>query len=163
MTEIYTVYAESDDMTFIMEKSKTNDDELVVEVKGFYYGEPNDQATKEYYGNLKAECNLVTIQKAELPLIIYYNDGLNNNKYVNREEYKGWGIYEQKCPSGYFVHQEWLISNGDMKVVIQSFNNYCKEELLNLINNYICNKKMDVKAFKKDDFYIVHDSGNLVI
>lgn len=46
----YEVYAEADDMTFIME-----DKDGTVEVKGFYFGSPDAEATKKYYGSLKAE------------------------------------------------------------------------------------------------------------
>ena len=47
---IYTVYAEHDDITFIMKK-----EEKSLEVIGFYFGEPNEKATEEYAGRgLKA-------------------------------------------------------------------------------------------------------------
>lgn len=47
---IYTVYAEKDDITFIMKESDHN-----IEVVGFYFGEPDEEATKEYQGKLKAD------------------------------------------------------------------------------------------------------------
>lgn len=46
---LYTVYAKEDDMTFIME-----DADSTITVKGFYFGEPNDEYTKEYMGQLTA-------------------------------------------------------------------------------------------------------------
>ena len=46
---IYTVYAEKDDMTFIMEET-----ENTITVRGFYFGEPDDEATKKYIGGLIA-------------------------------------------------------------------------------------------------------------
>lgn len=46
---IYTVYAKEDDMTFIME-----DTDSTITVKGFYFGEPDDEATKQYIGKLTA-------------------------------------------------------------------------------------------------------------
>jgi len=53
--EIYTVYAEGNDMTFIM-KNIYNGDELVsTEVVGWYWGEPGEDATKACIGKLKAE------------------------------------------------------------------------------------------------------------
>ena len=47
---IYTAYSKEADITFIMEdRGKTT------RVVGFYYGEPDDKATKMYYGKLIAE------------------------------------------------------------------------------------------------------------
>lgn len=43
--------------------------------------------------------------------VIYYDDGLNNNKYILIKEYKGYGIYQRKTPTGYFVSQEYAITN----------------------------------------------------
>lgn len=54
-TAIYTVYSKESDLTFIMEDTYNNDDLVSTEVKGFYYGEPKDKFTKEYYGELKAD------------------------------------------------------------------------------------------------------------
>lgn len=48
--KIYTVYSKEEDLTFIMEETESS-----LEVKGFYFGEPEDDATKKYYGDLKAE------------------------------------------------------------------------------------------------------------
>lgn len=43
--KVYTVYAEKDDMTFII----TEDTEKkTLAVTGFYFGEPNEEATKEF-------------------------------------------------------------------------------------------------------------------
>ena len=53
-TRIYTVYAEHDDMTFIM-KEKTDGYTRTVQVVGFYFGEPDDQCTNEYIGQKTAE------------------------------------------------------------------------------------------------------------
>jgi len=46
---IYTVYAKEDDITFIME-----DTDNTISVKGFYFGEPDEKATKEFTGKLTA-------------------------------------------------------------------------------------------------------------
>lgn len=54
-TEIYTAYSNESDMTFIMEDIYKGDNIVSTEVKGFYYGEPKDKYTKEYYGELKAD------------------------------------------------------------------------------------------------------------
>lgn len=47
---IYTVYAEKDDMTFIMEEADN-----YIKVIGFYFGEPSDDCTEKYKGSLVAE------------------------------------------------------------------------------------------------------------
>ena len=51
---IYTVYARNDDMTFIMEE-KTTGKKRTLSVVGFYFGEPDESATKEYTNSLTAE------------------------------------------------------------------------------------------------------------
>ena len=47
---IYTVYSSEADITFIMEDADNK-----TAVVGFYYGDPNEEATKTYYGKLVAE------------------------------------------------------------------------------------------------------------
>ena len=54
-TEIYTTYAPDTDTTFILEDVWNGEDLVSTEVKGFYYGAPNEDDTKEFYGGLKAE------------------------------------------------------------------------------------------------------------
>lgn len=49
--EFRSVYAEKDDMTFIVKEVWGESTEVV----GFYYGEPNDDLTKLFTGRLKAE------------------------------------------------------------------------------------------------------------
>jgi len=47
---IYTAYSSETDITFIME-DKGNTTAVV----GFYYGQPDETSTKEFYGKLVAE------------------------------------------------------------------------------------------------------------
>lgn len=54
-TEIYEAYSESNDITFIMEDTFNGEDLMSTECKGFYFGEPDSDATKKFYGKLKAE------------------------------------------------------------------------------------------------------------
>lgn len=70
--------------------------------------------------------------------IIYLPDNLNNRKYALRGTYHGHGIYKELCPTGYFVSQSWAIvrEEDSMTIRIQSFNNMCKDELLDCIDNY---------------------------
>lgn len=53
--EIYTCYSPGADITFIMEEITNKDGELISqEVKGFYYGNPDEECTKLFYGSIKA-------------------------------------------------------------------------------------------------------------
>lgn len=52
--KIYTCQARNDDITFIMEDTYKDGEIVSTEVKGFYYGEPDEEATKQFYGDLKA-------------------------------------------------------------------------------------------------------------
>lgn len=86
-----------------------------------------------------------------------------NDKYILKEEYNGFGVYQEKAPSGFFIHQSWLISNNDKaELVIQSYNNLCKEELLDIIDNYNDTNKFGVKALMYCDSLHMHHSGKLV-
>ena len=84
-------------------------------------------------------------------------------KYVLRDEYEGFGIYQHKTPNGYFTHQDWLISdNENAELVIESYNNICKEELLDIIDHYKETSKFGVKAVMHCNSLHMHPSGNLV-
>jgi hypothetical protein len=50
----YTVYAEKDDITFIMEERSVNN-KTQISVVGFYFGEPNEEYTTEFANTLTAE------------------------------------------------------------------------------------------------------------
>lgn len=86
-----------------------------------------------------------------------------NDKYVLRDEYEGFGIYEEKTPSGYFVHQSWLISNNEnAELVIESYNNMCKEEVLDVIDHYNETHRFGVKAVMHCGSLHMHPCGKLV-
>ena len=55
MINIYTVYSEEADMTFIMKDMCEGEVVVSTEVIGFYYGEPDEEATEANTGCLKAE------------------------------------------------------------------------------------------------------------
>ena len=85
------------------------------------------------------------------------------DKYVLRDEYEGFGIYEEKTPSGFFVHQSWLISNNEnAELVIESYNNLCKEEVLDIIDNYKRTHRFGVKAVMHCGSLHMHDCGRLI-
>lgn len=56
--ETYAAYSPEYDMTFIVKETTTNDNKILVEVTGFYYGEPNDEDTKMFDGDLLAEFDI---------------------------------------------------------------------------------------------------------
>ena len=57
--EVYTIYAKTADITFIMEDTFNIYGEPVsTECKGFYYGEPTERDTQYFYGKLKATYTL---------------------------------------------------------------------------------------------------------
>ena len=86
-----------------------------------------------------------------------------NDKYVLTKEYEGFGIYQEKTPNGFFVHQSWLISNNeDAELVIESFNNLCKEEVLDIIDSYNETNRFGVKAVRHCGSLHMHDCGRLI-
>ena len=86
-----------------------------------------------------------------------------HDKYVLRDEYEGFGIYQEKTPSGFFVHQSWLISNNaNAELVIESYNSLCKEELLDIIDNYNEKHRFGVKAVMHCGSLHMHNGGSLV-
>ena len=96
--------------------------------------------------------------------VLFWNDGLGDKKYVLKDEYKGCGIYQHKTPTGYLVHQDWLISFDDDKAIIcQSYNNMCKDELLDAIDEYVECGKIGFMTLKKGNNYIIHNSGKVEI
>lgn len=100
--------------------------------------------------------------KKKLKRIVYVPDSLNNNKYVLIKEYGGFGVYQQKCPSGYFVSQEWLVYNGMVGFISQCYNNMCVEELYEAIDNYNETGKFGFRGFKTkvNGIYGVHPNNN---
>ena len=86
-----------------------------------------------------------------------------SDKYVLRDEYEGFGVYQEKVPTGYFVSQSWLISNNkNAELVIESFNNICKEEVLDIIDHYNKTHRFGVKATVHCGALHMHPCGNLI-
>jgi len=93
-------------------------------------------------------------------LIKIKNSYGGDTKYILIDEYDGFGIYQEKTPSGYFSHQSWLISdNAGVELVIQSYNNLCKEELLELIDSYRDTGKFGVTAVMHCGSLHMHNAG----
>ena len=96
-------------------------------------------------------------------------DCLNDNKYVLKQEYKSWGIYE-RYDNGYRVSQDYFLVNkkDEFRIRIESYNNAEYEELLDAIDNYdsygqlgfriVHNSRVD-----KYDYLVVHPSGTSTI
>ncbi len=94
--------------------------------------------------------------------VVYVDTQLQREKFILKKEYNGFGLYEEKCPTGYFVHQSWLITNGDVTLKCDSYMNYCYEEMLDLIDNYIEQGSFGVKGFKRNP-WLVHNGGDCVL
>lgn len=83
------------------------------------------------------------------------------DKYVLRDEYNWFGFYQEKCPTGYFVSQSYLIASEKIKIICESYNNMCKEELLDAIDSYINTGKFELKVFScGNGSYRIHPNGN---
>ena len=55
-TKIFGIYCREHNITFVMEKVFDNEDKPVsLEVKGFYYGKPNNNDIKTFYNDYKAD------------------------------------------------------------------------------------------------------------
>ena len=63
-TIVNGIYASSDDITFVMEEKFADDGEpYSLEVKGFYFGEPDEQSNKRFYNDLIAKFNSSFVQE----------------------------------------------------------------------------------------------------
>ncbi len=92
--------------------------------------------------------------------VIYHNGALNRDKYVLQKEYNGFGIYQEMTPTGWYVHQSWALSNGEVRLIIESYNHICKEELLDLIDRYTESGRFGVKAMSGGyKVYLMHPNG----
>lgn len=54
-SDVETVYASDDNMTFIMEYYYEDDDLKEIGVVGFYFGEPSEEKTREYFISQKKQ------------------------------------------------------------------------------------------------------------
>ena len=91
--------------------------------------------------------------------VIYVPDQLNNNKYILCDEYDGFGIYQRMTPNGYYSHQDWLVYNGKIGYISESYNSRCKEELMDTIDNFNDTGKFGLNGFMakpEDNIYGEH-------
>lgn len=98
-------------------------------------------------------------------LVKLSDDRLGNKVlYVLKEEYQGFGLYQRKSPNGYLIHQDYMITNDNITIQCQSYNNIIIEELLDAIDNYNNNGNFELKVFKhSENLYYVHPNGNFLI
>jgi hypothetical protein len=85
--EIYGVYAPDHDLTFIMEECITRDNEPIsLEVKGFYYGEPNDYDNQTFYGDYKADFSTEIQDDVEKEYLVHLHVKVKgDHKLVERD------------------------------------------------------------------------------
>ena len=60
-----------------------------------------------------------------------------NKKYVLKEEYRNFGVYQEVSPNGILISQSFLITNGDIIKVYQSYENKIVEEMFDIIDDYL--------------------------
>lgn len=60
-----------------------------------------------------------------------------NKRYVLKEEYRNFGVYQEVSPSGILISQSFLITNGDIAKAYQSYENKIIEEMLDIIDDYL--------------------------
>lgn len=98
-------------------------------------------------------------------LVKLSDDRLGNKMlYVLKEEYQGFGLYQRKSPNSYLIHQDYMITNDNITIQCQSYNEIIKEELLDAIDNYNNNGNFELKVFKRsENLYYVHPNGNFLI
>lgn len=101
--------------------------------------------------------------------VIYLDDDFGGKeKYLIKKEYEGFGLYQEMCPSGLYVHGQYLITDGDIYLKVESYNNYIFDELLDLIDYYNETGEFGVKGFIHYDLvlnrniYLMHPSGNKI-
>lgn len=95
--------------------------------------------------------------------VIYIEGVLNTEKYVLKKEYANVGIYERMTPTGYRVHQDWLLATSTLKIQIPSYNCMCYEEILDSIDNFNDSGKFGFKVIDYNDYYCVHNSGRTCV
>lgn len=133
------------------------------EMKRDKYFIPTVRCVDGRYINLDEEAIKLLIDyynKRTLERVVYVPDELNKNKYVLNECYEDFGIYEKVSPNGFRVSQDWLVYNGKIGFISQSYNNLCREELMNAIDKFKTTGKFGYHGFATsvDGIYGIHPS-----
>ena len=82
-----------------------------------------------------------------------------DKKYRLIEVYRDIALYEEITPSGYSVSQSWILINQHLYIFVGSFNNMCKEELLDAIDNYKDCGEFGFTGFMRLHGFEVHPNG----
>lgn len=99
--------------------------------------------------------------------VLKINDSLNVCKYQLIEEYDGYAIY-QRYVGGIPVHEDYALmdlglDDSQMPIVILSFNNISKLEILDAIDQRNMDGDFGWRAFFRDDGtarIVVHPNGS---
>lgn len=84
----------------------------------------------------------------------------STDKYILKEEYSGFGIYQEKTPTGYYMSQSYLITDTNLTIVCQSYNRICLDELKDAIDHYRKTKRFGFRAMNRGEhLYFVHPNG----
>lgn len=88
-------------------------------------------------------------------------DLLNSKKYVFNCGDEKAALYQEKCNAGYFISQSWLLVLNNNYLVCDSYNDKCKEEMLDLIDEFNENGYITVKGFKHENaITYIHPNGH---
>lgn len=100
--------------------------------------------------------------------VLYVDDNYGGkSKYVLQKEYGLFGIYQRMCPSGYLMHQDYLVANDSLNLYVmsQSYNNLCLDEMYDMIDNFLETEKLNQRVITRFDsilnktIKIIHPSG----
>lgn len=87
---------------------------------------------------------------------------LQTDKYYLIKEYAGFGIYQRKCASGFFVHQNYMITNEKITIVSEPYNSLDDFDLMDAIDEYNETGKFNLKAINRGLHFVVHPSGKAI-
>lgn len=96
---------------------------------------------------------------------LYIKDEFESeSKYLLKEEYGGFGLYQTEKTSGYFTNQDWLISNNDVKLIVpSSYTRESKEKIFAMIDKYNSDGKFGEKAILRYDLFCLHSLGRISV
>lgn len=88
---------------------------------------------------------------------------LGQTKYVLVEGDESNALYQEKIEDRYRVHQSWLLVLDGEYLVCESFNHKCKEEMLDLMDDFREKGFVKVKGFRNAaQISYMHPNGKMI-
>ena len=104
----------------------------------------------------------------KLKRVMYISNAYGGqDKYERIDEYEQFTIYQKVTPSGYFSHQDYLITDGSKVILSPSFNHLNKSELFDMVDDYLETGKLGKKVLDKWDklnniaVQMIHPGGEM--